>query len=213
MTTENRNRNWAKTLSGLAIGASLCLVLAAVYVTQAPLGNARAGDSAQTIAAIGPLAKGEVAAFVVADEAKPAPDISFVSRDGTRVSLADWKGRTVLLNLWATWCTPCKREMPELDALQKELGSDAFEVVAVNVDRGGPAKGEKFYADTKLEALKYYHDDTSKVFRQVRGIGMPVTLLVDANGMEVGRLNGPAVWHSDDAVALIKAALAAAKQS
>jgi thiol-disulfide isomerase/thioredoxin len=139
------------------------------------------------------------------------PTITFSDAAGQSKSLADWRGKTVLLNLWATWCVPCRREMPALDALQRELGGKNFQVVAVNIDTRDPAKPKAWLAETGVKNLAYYADPSAKIFQQLKAIGkafgMPTTLLVDTNGCEIASLAGPAEWASPDAVALVKAAL------
>ena len=126
------------------------------------------------------------------------------------MTLADRSGKTVLLNLWATWCFPCREEMPALNALQKELGSDKFEVMAVNVDTGDDTKPKKFLAETGIDALGYYRDNTLSLFNELKtrglALGLPVTLLIDADGCLLAHMNGPANWASDDAKKLIAAA-------
>jgi thiol-disulfide isomerase/thioredoxin len=140
-----------------------------------------------------------------------APEVAFEDPHGRPARIADFRGRPVLVNLWATWCAPCRAEMPALDALQKELGSEKFEVVAVNVDTGDDAKPKKFLADTGVEALGYYRDNTMAAFEELKtrglALGLPVTLLVDAEGCLLAHMNGPAEWSSDDAKKLIGVAL------
>jgi thiol-disulfide isomerase/thioredoxin len=148
--------------------------------------------------------KGHMAAFVYKPQPADLPALAFVDADGKAKSLADWKGRTVLLNLWATWCGPCRKEMPDLDKLQTELGSDKFEVVALSVDRAGIPGSKKFLDTVGTKALKLYVDPTAKLGGELKVIGLPATLLIDADGREVGRLLGPAEWASDDAKALIR---------
>jgi len=199
----------------LAAAAALALiaVLAGVYVTLWPQGNgegvAACRASTQLAASLGPLARGDMAALVVADPPAKAAAISFIDDAGETHALADWAGRTVLLNLWATWCTPCKREMSALDALQAELGAENFEVVAINVDLGGPEKGKGFYGEIGLKNLAYYHDPENRIFRAVNAIGMPTTMLIDEKGCEIARMAGPAEWASDDALRLVEAAAGA----
>lgn len=134
---------------------------------------------------------------------------AFNGPDGQPMTLADFKGKVVLLNLWATWCAPCRKEMPHLNQLQEELGSDQFEVVAVSVDRGSAAKSKQFLAEVGATSLRFYHDPKAKAGFSLMAIGMPTTLLFDQNGREIGRLVGPAEWHSQEAKELIKAAVAA----
>jgi thiol-disulfide isomerase/thioredoxin len=158
-----------------------------------------------------PLAHGEVAAIRPADEARRLPDLAFHDASGQAKTLADWRGRTVLLNLWATWCVPCRKEMPALDALQEKLGGPDFEVVAVNIDTRNPDKPKSWLGEAGVNHLTYYSDANAKVFQDLKAvgkaIGMPTTLLVDPNGCEIASLAGPAEWASEDGVRLVSAAL------
>jgi thiol-disulfide isomerase/thioredoxin len=113
----------------------------------------------------------------------------------------------VLLNLWATWCAPCREEMPSLDRLQKDLGSDKFEVVALSLDRKGAEASQKFLDETKVSSLKLYVDASAKQGTTLKIVGMPTTILIDKEGRELGRLAGPAEWDSEDAKRLITAAI------
>ena len=150
---------------------------------------------------------GKMAAFVAKKTPEALPDISFEDASGKTVTLSSFKGKTLLLNLWATWCLPCKEEMPALDRLQQELGSDTFEVVALSLDRKGYAASRKFLDELKANAIKLYADPTSKQGLALKLIGMPTTILIDKNGMEVGRLAGPAEWDSEEAKQLITSAM------
>jgi thiol-disulfide isomerase/thioredoxin len=155
----------------------------------------------------GKLNSGHMAAFVFKPQPAEVPKLAFVDADGKARSLADWKGKVVLLNLWATWCGPCRKEMPDLDRLQAELGSDTFEVVALSVDRAGVAGSKKFLDQIGTKSLALYVDPTAKMASELRVVGLPATLLIDPEGREIGRLLGPADWASDDAKALIKSAI------
>jgi thiol-disulfide isomerase/thioredoxin len=146
-----------------------------------------------------------MAAFVFRKEPEPLPEFSFQDGTGRERTLADWRGKVVLLNLWATWCAPCRKEMPALDRLQAELGSDRFEVVAVSVDRTGLVGARKFLEETKAARLGLYADPSARLAATLRAIGLPATLLIDAEGREIGRLLGPAEWDSEDAKRLIRA--------
>jgi thiol-disulfide isomerase/thioredoxin len=160
---------------------------------------------------LAPLARGEVAAVRPAEEARKLPVLAFQDAGGATKTLADWKGRTVLVNLWATWCVPCRKEMPALDALQEKLGSPQFEVVAVNIDTRNLDKPKAWLHDIGAEHLAYYADANAKVFQDLkavgRAIGMPTTLLVDPNGCEIASIAGPAEWASPDGVKLVTAAM------
>ncbi|MDQ4136256.1 MAG: TlpA family protein disulfide reductase, partial [Pseudomonadota bacterium] len=158
-----------------------------------------------------PLARGEVAAVNAAKEPKKLPDLAFLGPDGERKTLADFRGRTVLVNLWATWCAPCRQEMPALDRLQAVLGGADFEVVAINIDTRNPDKPKAWLKEAGVERLAYYADPEAKVFQDLKrvgkAVGMPTTLLVDPQGCELALINGPAEWASEDALRLVRAAL------
>ncbi len=203
--------------------AALVAVLAGfatVYWSLAPSDNGRlakpsgaeAPKAAGSGSGAGPLAglnTGAMAAFVAKRPPQAVPEITIVAGDGETKSLADWRGRVVLLNIWATWCVPCREEMPQLDTLQADLGGENFEVVAVNVDKGGGDKAKIFLEETGAAHLARYTDPSGRLFRKVRAVGMPTTLLIDRDGKEIGRLVGPADWGSEQAKMLIEAAIAA----
>lgn len=154
-----------------------------------------------------PLSQGQVAAFVFRKAPEALPQFKFQDAAGAERTLADWRGKVVLLNLWATWCLPCRKEMPSLDRLQKDMGSDKFEVVAISVDRKGAAASKKFLDETQVERLALYVDATARLSSELRVVGLPATLLLDAQGREIGRLLGGAEWDSEDAKRLIRSAL------
>jgi thiol-disulfide isomerase/thioredoxin len=161
---------------------------------------------------IAPLVHGEVAALTVAHAAFAVPDLIFKDAAGRDHALKDWRGRTVLLNLWATWCAPCRKEMPALDALQGELGGANFDVIAVNIDTRDPEKPLAFFKDVGIKRLTYYSDQSVRVFQALKtagkALGMPTTLLIDRSGCEIGNMAGPAEWASADGVNLVRAAIA-----
>lgn len=193
---------------GLLAGA------AAFYWTGGLSGNAASADCAparQVAGRMAPLARGEVAAFRVTERPAPVPALAFKAPDGRDLTLADFRGKVVLLNLWATWCVPCRREMPALDQLQKALGGDHFQVVAVNIDTRNPDRPKQFLSEAKIDGLAYYTDATARIFQDLKAagkaFGMPTSLLIDPNGCELGVLAGPAEWASPDGLALVKAAI------
>lgn len=205
--------------SALLVLAFALIGFGAVYVTLGRPDNvlppqpAPAASSTTTQQAlpsgpgVNPLSRGEMAAFVFRKTPEALPEISFTDGEGTARTLKDWQGKVVLLNLWATWCAPCRKEMPSLDRLQKELGSDKFEVVALSVDRAGIAGSKKFLDEINVSALKLYVDPTARATSNLKAVGLPATLLIDAQGREIGRLTGPAEWDSEDAKKLIQAVL------
>jgi thiol-disulfide isomerase/thioredoxin len=197
------------TLAGAAAG------LAAVYGMGGFQRNAGAeatcGPAVTMATRIAPLARGEVAAVTVAREARQLPELTFADGSGQARSLANWRGRSVLLNLWATWCVPCRKEMPSLDALEAKLGGPGFEVVAINIDTRDRDKPKAWLKEAGVTRLAYYADPSAKVFQDLklagRAFGMPTTLIIDPHGCEVASLAGPAEWASDDAVKLLTAVL------
>ncbi len=149
--------------------------------------------------------------FAIHAEPRKLPEIRFVNAEGRTLTLADFRGKVVLLNIWATWCGPCRREMPTLDRLQARLGGPVFEVVALSIDRAGIDAVKPFYEELKLKNLAIYIDRSAKVTRQLTVVGIPTTLLIDAEGREIGRLAGPAEWDAPDFVAFIRSRLPKAK--
>ena len=192
--------------AGVAIG------LAAVYGIGAMQRNADpvCRPSAELAKRLAPLARGEVAAINIATEPKRLPDLAFNDAGGQPRKLSDFRGRTVLLNLWATWCVPCRKEMPALDALQAKLGGEQFQVVAINIDTRNLDKPKAWLDEVGIKGLGYFADPSAKVFQDLKSVGkalgMPTTLLIDPQGCELGTLAGPAEWASDDAIKLIEAA-------
>lgn len=145
------------------------------------------------------------AVFAINSESRTLPNVRFANGEGKTVTLEDFRGKVVLLNVWATWCPPCRKEMPSLDRLQQQLGGRGFEVVALSVDRGGtPAAIQTFYRETDVRALAVYIDASAQVSGQLGVVGIPTTLLIDGAGREIGRLTGPAEWDSPAAIAAIR---------
>jgi thiol-disulfide isomerase/thioredoxin len=209
VTAKPASRRWR--LYGL--GAVLVLVagLAVLYATTGFLGNGvtvcagapATGKSLET------LAKGEVAAFRAPLRPASMAKLTFSGPDGQPVKLADFAGKTVLLNLWATWCIPCRAEMPALAKLQAAKGGGDFQVVAVSLDLTGPERPKAFLKEVGADNLTFYADSTNAVLRDrdLAGSGLPQTYLLDPKGCQIGVVTGPAEWASADAAALIDAAV------
>jgi thiol-disulfide isomerase/thioredoxin len=142
--------------------------------------------------------------FAVHEAPVPVPEIGFEDSAAQPRTLADFRGKVVLLNIWATWCLPCRNEMPTLDRLQAELGGPDFEVVALSVDRKGPDAVKKFFGEIGIEHLALHIDTSSKAMFALGVVGLPTTLLIDREGKEIGRLIGPAEWDSLEMVAFIR---------
>jgi thiol-disulfide isomerase/thioredoxin len=187
------------------------------YAGMVSFGGMKASGDPACRAAVGtakkiaPLAHGEVAALTMATKPLKLPDLAFEDGDGKPKKLSDWHGKTVLVNLWATWCVPCRREMPALEGLQEKLKGPNFEVVAINIDTRDPEKPKNFLKEANLTQLGYFNDQKAKVFQDLksigRALGMPTSVLVDGQGCEIATIAGPAEWNSDDAVKLIQAAV------
>ena len=209
-----RKRRLAMVAGAAAGGLAALAGVAAIYgvlgVSRNP-GDPICREALDLARRIDPLAHGEVAAVKPAEEARRIPVVAFHDAGGQPKSLADWQGRTVLLNLWATWCVPCRKEMPALDALQQKLGAPDFDVVAVNIDTRNLDKPKAWLHDVGIAHLAYYSDASAKVFQDLKSagkaVGMPTTLLLDPNGCEIASLAGPAEWASDDGINLVNAAL------
>ncbi len=230
MTADGKARSGAHVrLAGIALAAAVA-GFAAVYVTFAGPGKVQGPPSADPTIAGGPtgsrvatpdnaaaslagpdsrrsLSSGSMTAFVFRKNPEPLPEIAFSDGSGKPMTLANFKGRIVLLNLWATWCAPCRKEMPALDALQKQLGSETFEVVALSVDRQGADAARKFLREINVESLKLYVDPSARAATTLKAVGMPTTILIGKDGREIGRLVGPAEWDSKEAKSLISASI------
>jgi thiol-disulfide isomerase/thioredoxin len=142
--------------------------------------------------------------FVIHETPQPVPEISFQDGSGQRMTLADYAGKVVLLNIWATWCAPCRKEMPTLDRLQAELGGPDFEVVALSMDRKGPDVVTKFFGEIGVKHLALNIDTSSQAMFALGAVGLPLTLLIDREGREIGRLIGPAAWDSPEMMAFVR---------
>jgi thiol-disulfide isomerase/thioredoxin len=201
----------------VALALGVLAGAAVLYFKGQGSGNVAAADAGgceineALAASLNEAAKGDVAAMLPASEPQSLATLSFNGPDGKPMTLADFKGKTVLLNLWATWCVPCREEMPALNALQAAAGSDKFEVAAVNVDTGGDEKPRAFLREFGVDKLTYYQEPTLALFNDLkkRGLvlGLPVTLLVGPDGCLAAGMNGPADWGGADARGFIDAAL------
>lgn len=146
--------------------------------------------------------------FSVLKEPKPAPKLEFVDAGDNKLGLEAFRGKIVVLNLWATWCAPCREEMPSLDRLQAKLGGADLAVVAISVDRAGLAKSKSFLDEIGAKTLALYADPSMKILRSLGVPGLPVTVVFDREGREIGRLLGPAEWDGPTALAMMRAFIA-----
>ncbi|MEF2070187.1 TlpA disulfide reductase family protein [Consotaella sp. CSK11QG-6] len=198
-------------IAGLALAAGLVAGAAGIYVMESGSGNqvasCPADDSLRE--ALDQAAQGEVAAVQPLAEPFDVSALTFKDDAGQDMKLDGYSGQSLLVNIWATWCVPCREEMPALDQLQREEGGGDFAVVPINVDLGASDKPRAFYDEIGLEALPLLTDSTMGIFNDLKGrglaFGLPVSLLVDENGCARASINGPADWASADAVKLIDA--------
>jgi thiol-disulfide isomerase/thioredoxin len=176
------------------------ILSAALYVGCGETGNPETGKAVVLTPA------GKVAEFKVAAEPKPAPELVFTTVGDKEVKLSDFRGKTVLLNFWATWCAPCKVEMPSLDRLQAQLGGDGLAVVAISSDRAGKRAVDPYFDEAGIKLTRYY--DPKNAAGMALGVtGLPTSVLIDSEGRELGRILGDAEWDGPDAVALVKQAM------
>jgi thiol-disulfide isomerase/thioredoxin len=199
----------------LGVAALGALVLAAgaafLYVKDGGGGkkeaSAACAAAAKTAQIVAPLAKGEVAAMAIDKAPELMPELAFNGPDGQPMKLSDFRGKTVLLNFWATWCVPCRQEMGALDKLQQAAGSEKFQVVAVNIDTSRLDRPKALLAEIGAKTLTYYADPKAEVFFQLKtggkATGLPTTFLVDPAGCALGLMSGPAAWDSEDGKALV----------
>lgn len=199
-------RLWLMIWLGVGAAATLYVILSAALSA-----NPQKKEARPAVAALlhdPNLQVGEMADFVYAASARSAPTEPFL-HDGQTVSLADFRGRVVLVNFWATWCGPCLKELPSLDALQGALGGEDFAVVAVAADPTGPEAARAFLDKLAIQNLDLYADPKLSLAIATGGAAvLPVSILYDAQGREIGRYVGEADWASPEALALMRAAIA-----
>lgn len=151
--------------------------------------------------------------LVVHSSPRQLTALQFEDEQGQTRSLADLKDKVIVLNIWATWCVPCRREMPALDRLEAQLGGPDFQVVPVSIDRGGIDTIRKFYAETAVQKLPLYVDRSGQVLRAVGAIGLPTTLVINRDGQEVARITGPAEWDSAEIVQFLRPLIAEPRET
>jgi thiol-disulfide isomerase/thioredoxin len=173
-----------------------------------PLARAMAVLTVATATTHHAVAQGPVKSLVLHDEPKPVAAIEFADAQGRSRNLADFKGKVVVLNLWATWCVPCRTEMPALDRLQGALGSAELEVVPLSIDRGGLETVRKFYSEINVRNLAIYTDTSGQALRAVGAVGLPTTLIINRAGQEVGRAPGPAEWDAPEIADMLQPIIA-----
>ncbi|AHD10886.1 disulfide interchange protein tlpA-like protein [Phaeobacter gallaeciensis] len=159
--------------------------------------------------ALADMRQGDMKKLVLHSAPKPVSSAEFQLADGAgTATLGDYQGKIVLLNFWATWCAPCRKEMPQLSELQEEFGGDDFEVLTLATGRNSPAGIQKFFDDTGITNLPRHQDPRQAVAREMAVLGLPITVLLNREGEEIARLRGDAEWNSDSAKTIIRALIA-----
>ncbi|MGE5088544.1 MAG: TlpA family protein disulfide reductase [Candidatus Levyibacteriota bacterium] len=206
MTTPGRDPILWKWSRGFAAAALL-----GAMVLGMPAATAQSASAGASAAARPRALDQDPFAAMTQTAPRAVPDLTFVDGKGAPRRLAQFRGKLVLLNVWATWCPPCRHEMPTLERLQATLGGPDFEVVALSIDRGGRAAVESFFDEIDAKALKVYVDSTTAVRNELALTAFPTTLLIDRQGREIGRYTGGANWDSPEVVATLRKYLAAPK--
>ncbi|MGR3805441.1 TlpA family protein disulfide reductase [Marinibacterium profundimaris] len=176
------------------------VLIALVYTALALGANTAVAADIPTLEA---LRDGDMKKLSFHSEPKPIAVAAFTLEDGGEGTLADYEGKYILLNFWATWCAPCRKEMPQLSALQAEFGGDDFEVVTLATGRNSPTGIVKFFEEAGVDNLPRHQDPRQQVAREMAVLGLPITVLIDPQGQEIARLQGDADWHSDSARAIL----------
>lgn len=195
-------------LRQLAIATTLAVSAIVVLLIGLECGpavrSARKAAEPVPTSAVTPSAAAASLELSLFDQPREVPQIHFADAANRALTLADFRGKVVLLNIWATWCVPCRKEMPALDRLQERLGGDDFLVLPLSIDRAGLPAVRRFYEELGLQKLGIYIDASGLASRAVDAPGVPTTLLIDRDGREVARKIGPAAWDGPEMVALIR---------
>ena len=179
------------------------LIFAVLYTALSLTATSASADMSH----ISDLREGTLKKLVLHAEAKPSSSTPFFDAEDTPLTFADLSGKYLLVNFWATWCAPCRHEMPSLNALAKEFNSDRFEVVTIATGRNPVPSMKKFFAENAITDLPLYRDPKQQLARDMAVLGLPITVILDPEGREIARLRGDAEWYSDSARAIISSLL------
>ena len=183
------------------------LAAAVLYAATATIANPLLAEPATT-EELRAMRSGDMKKLLIHPKPKPAVNMKFITKDDTPLTSADFAGKTLLVNFWATWCAPCRKEMPQLNALQKEFGGDDFEVLTIATGRNTPDGIKRFFADAGVDSLPRHQDPKQALASQMGIFGLPITVIMDPEGREIARLRGDADWSSDSAKAIVQALIA-----
>lgn len=200
-------------IAGLSLAAIAGFAVAAMWLPPTAQGPTKprtpaAGQSAASDSATAAEASAGMEKLVVHDAPREIPAFGFIDGDGETRTLADWRGKLLLVNIWATWCAPCKEEMPALSRLQAKRGGDDFAVLPISVDRGGLDKPRAFLQQIGADNLPLLLEQSGRLNVKLDVLGLPATLIVDAKGREIARMIGPAEWDAPQAIARLEELMA-----
>ncbi|MFO8127224.1 TlpA disulfide reductase family protein [Yoonia sp.] len=176
--------------------------LISVLLYTAILGLANTGHA--DVAAAKAMREGDMRKLIFHSTPMASSDVAFTSEDGQEMTLADFQGKHIVLNFWATWCAPCRHEMPLLSALQDEMGGDQMEVVTIATGRNPLPGMQRFFDEIGVDNLPLHTDPRQSLARGMGVLGLPVTVILDPQGHEIARMQGDADWSGENAMAIIR---------
>lgn len=175
------------------------ILATATYIAMAFGANAAAAQDLSN------LQVGDMRGLVIHAEPATASTLPYIQADESEGALSDYAGGYVLLNFWATWCAPCREEMPSLQSLQDTLGSETFQVVTLATGRNPPQAIRRFFEEEGVTSLPEHRDISQQIAREMGIFGLPITVILDPDGNEIARLRGDADWASPEAIAILEA--------
>jgi thiol-disulfide isomerase/thioredoxin len=176
---------------------------ALLYTALTAVANTAVAD----MSAVADLREGDMRKLMFHSAPIASSDVTFVSETGEEMTLSDYEGQYVVMNFWATWCAPCRKEMPQLSDLQTQLGGDDMQVVTIATGRNPRPAMERFFAEIEVDNLPLHTDARQGLARSLGVLGLPVTIILAPDGQEIARMQGDADWSSDSAFAVMRALL------